>query len=141
MTKLIFDCDPGVDDAVALFLAFASPQDLEILAITTVAGNVAADLTARNAAVIRQIAGREDVPIHAGAQSPLVRAPIEAGHFHGESGLGALPLFEPARGAMESLLLFFTASLMAAVISLPERKRETSATLIGHLEKRSTSVW
>ena len=68
MTKLIFDCDPGVDDAVALFMAFAARQDLELLAITTVAGNVAADLTARNAAVIRQIAGREDVPIYAGAQ-------------------------------------------------------------------------
>lgn len=99
MTKLIFDCDPGVDDAIALLLAFASPQDLEILAVTTVAGNVAAELTARNAAVIRQIAGREDVPIHAGAQGPLVRAPIEAGHFHGERGLGTLPIFVPAKGA------------------------------------------
>ena len=101
MTKIIFDCDPGVDDAVALFLAFASPQDLEILAITTVAGNVAADLTARNAAVIRQIAGREDVPIYAGAQKPLVRAPIEADHFHGESGLGNLPIFVPGKGVAE----------------------------------------
>lgn len=101
MTKLIFDCDPGVDDAIALLLAFASPQDLEILAITTVAGNVAADLTARNAAVIRQIAGREDVPIHAGAHGPLVRAPVEAGHFHGESGLGTLPLFDPTTGEAE----------------------------------------
>ncbi len=99
VTKLIFDCDPGVDDAVALFLAFASPQDLEILAITTAAGNVAADLTARNAAIIRQIAGREDVPIHAGATAPLVRPPVEAGHFHGESGLGTLPLFTPAMSA------------------------------------------
>lgn len=98
MKKIIFDCDPGVDDAVALFLAFASPQDLDILAITTVAGNVAADLTARNAAVIRQIAGREDVPIHAGARLPLIRPPFDAGAFHGESGLGDLPLFEPAKG-------------------------------------------
>lgn len=98
MQKIIFDCDPGVDDAVALFLAFASPQDLEILAVTTVAGNVAADLTARNAAVIRQIAGREDVPIHAGARGPLVRPPFDAGAFHGPSGLGDLPLIEPARG-------------------------------------------
>ena len=77
MKKIIFDCDPGVDDAVALFLAFASPQDLDILAITTVAGNVAADLTARNAAVIRQIAGREDVPIQAGARAPLIRPPFD----------------------------------------------------------------
>ncbi len=98
VTKLIFDCDPGVDDAIALFLAFASPQDLEILAITTAAGNVAADLTARNAAIIRQIAGREDVPIHAGAQRPLVRPPVGAGDFHGESGLGTLPTFQPAKG-------------------------------------------
>ncbi|WP_309644914.1 nucleoside hydrolase [Phenylobacterium sp.] len=94
MTKLIIDCDPGVDDAVALFLAFASP-DLEILAVTTVGGNVGADLTARNARVIRQIAGREDVPVHAGATRPMVRAPVEADHFHGESGLGDLAVFEP----------------------------------------------
>lgn len=99
MIKLIFDCDPGVDDAIALLLAFASPQDLEILAVTTGAGNVAADLTARNAAIIRQIAGRQDVPIHVGATAPLIRPPIEADHFHGESGLGSLPLFEPAKGA------------------------------------------
>ena len=98
MTKLIFDCDPGVDDAIALFMAFAAPQDLEILAITTVAGNVSADLTARNAAVIRQIADREDVPIYAGAQVPLIRPPIDAGAFHGESGLGPLPIFTPAKG-------------------------------------------
>lgn len=94
MSKLIIDCDPGVDDAVALFLAFAS-QDLEILAVTTVGGNVGADLTARNARIIRQIAGREDVPVHAGATRPLVREPVEADHFHGESGLGDLAVFEP----------------------------------------------
>lgn len=94
MSKLIIDCDPGVDDAVALFLAFAS-RDLEILAVTTVGGNVGADLTARNARIIRQIAGREDVPVHAGATRPLVREPVEADHFHGESGLGDLAVFEP----------------------------------------------
>jgi len=95
VTKLIIDCDPGVDDAVALFLAFAS-RDLEILAVTTVGGNVGADLTARNARIIRQIAGREDVPVHAGAARPLFRPPVEADHFHGESGLGDLTVFEPA---------------------------------------------
>ncbi len=93
---IIIDCDPGVDDAVALFLAFASPEDLEILAVTTAAGNVDATLTARNARLIRQLAGREDVPVHAGAALPLVREPIAAAHFHGESGLGTLPVFEPA---------------------------------------------
>lgn len=94
-TSLIIDCDPGVDDAVALFLAFASPESLDILAITTVAGNVEAKLTARNARIIRQLAGREDVAVHVGAATPLVRPPIIASHFHGESGLGDLPVFEP----------------------------------------------
>ena len=92
---LILDCDPGVDDAVALFLAFASPEELELIAVTTTAGNVEAALTARNARLIRQIAGRAEVPVHAGCPRPLVRAPIEADHFHGESGLGRLPVFEP----------------------------------------------
>lgn len=97
-TSLIIDCDPGVDDAIALLLAFASPQRLEILGITTVAGNVSAALTARNARILRQIAGREDVPVIPGCERPMVRAPVEAGHFHGESGLGSLPVFEPAEG-------------------------------------------
>jgi purine nucleosidase len=90
-STLIFDCDPGVDDAVALLLAFASPE-LEILGVTTVAGNVSAALTVRNARIIRGIAGRDEVPVLPGCQRPMVRPPIEAGHFHGESGLGDLPL-------------------------------------------------
>ena len=94
-TSLIFDCDPGVDDAIALFLAFASPEELDILAVTTVGGNVAGELTARNARLIRQIAGREDVPVIAGCARPVIRDLVDAGHFHGESGLGSLPVFEP----------------------------------------------
>lgn len=100
-TSLIIDCDPGVDDAIALLLAFAS-SELDLLAVTTAAGNVSADQTARNARIIRQIAGREDVPVHAGAVRPLKREPVEAGHFHGVSGLGDLAVFEPdAPGEME----------------------------------------
>lgn len=95
---LIIDGDPGVDDAIALLLAFGSPE-LEILGVTTTMGNVGPELTARNARIIRQIAGREEVPVHAGARLPLVRAPVEAGHFHGQSGLGTLPIFEPAAPA------------------------------------------
>jgi purine nucleosidase len=92
---LIIDCDPGVDDAVALFLAFAAPQ-LELLAITTVGGNVAAHTTQRNARMLRQIAGREDVPVFGGAERPLKRPPAGAGEFHGPEGLGDLQPFEPA---------------------------------------------
>lgn len=95
---VIIDCDPGVDDAIALLLAFASPE-IDLIAVTTVAGNVSAELTARNACLVREIAGQPDVPVHQGAARPLVRVPVEAGHFHGESGLGRLSLFEPAAGA------------------------------------------
>lgn len=91
---LIIDCDPGVDDAVALMLAFGSPG-FDLLAITAVGGNVPVAKTARNARMLRQIAGREDVPVFMGADRPLRRAPAGAGEFHGAEGLGDLTPFEP----------------------------------------------
>ena len=93
-TKLIIDCDPGVDDATALFLAFASPE-FDILGVATTDGNVGADQTARNARIIRHMAGRDDVPVYAGCPRPILRDPVEAGNFHGESGLGTLEVFDP----------------------------------------------
>lgn len=95
---LIIDCDPGVDDAVALLLAFAAPEVFNILGITTVAGNVAGALTARNACVVREIADREDVGVYAGAPAALMGESVEAGHFHGESGLGDLEFAPPRKG-------------------------------------------
>ncbi|WEK40437.1 MAG: nucleoside hydrolase [Candidatus Brevundimonas colombiensis] len=92
--SLIIDCDPGVDDAVALFLAFAAPE-LKVLAVTTVGGNVPGALTQRNARMVRQIAGRDDVPVFGGAERPLKRPPAGAGAFHGPEGLGDLEPFEP----------------------------------------------
>lgn len=91
---LIIDCDPGVDDAVGLLLALAAPA-LEVLAITTVGGNVPVGKTSRNARIIRQAAGREDVPVFAGAARPLTREPAGAGDFHGAEGLGDETPFEP----------------------------------------------
>ena len=114
---LIIDCDPGVDDATALLLAFASPE-LELLGVTTVAGNVGGDRTVRNARVIRRIAGREDVPIHAGCEAPLLRKPVAAGHFHGESGLGTLAVDDPGAPAAEGHAVEF---LIRAVTARPER--------------------
>lgn len=97
LTPLIIDCDPGVDDAVALLTAFGAPA-LELLAVTTVGGNVPVDKTARNARILRQIAGREDVPVFMGAERPLRREPMGAGEFHGAEGLGDMAPFEPAVG-------------------------------------------
>ncbi|MBX7250207.1 MAG: nucleoside hydrolase [Caulobacteraceae bacterium] len=91
---LIIDCDTGVDDAVALLLAFKSPE-FDILGVCTTDGNVSAEQVARNTRIIREIAGREDVPVVIGCPRPIVRDPVEAGHFHGESGLGDLEIFEP----------------------------------------------
>lgn len=92
--SLIIDCDPGVDDAVGLMLAFGS-SELELLAITAVGGNVPVEKTARNARMLRQIAGREDVPVFRGADRPLRREPAGAGEFHGAEGLGDMTPFEP----------------------------------------------
>jgi purine nucleosidase len=97
MRKVIIDCDPGVDDATALFLAFAARDKLDILGVTTVAGNVGLDLTTRNACLIREMASREDVPVFAGASRPLVRPPVEAGDFHGATGLGPMPVSVPRK--------------------------------------------
>ena len=92
--SLIIDCDPGVDDAVALMLAFGSGE-LELLAVTAVGGNVPVEKTARNARILRHIAWREDVPVFMGAERPLRREPAGAGEFHGAEGLGDLTPFEP----------------------------------------------
>ena len=94
---LIIDTDPGADDVVALFLAMASPDELNIRAITTVAGNVRLDKTSRNARLAREWAGREDIPVYAGAGRPLVRAPIYAADVHGEEGLTGVPVHEPKK--------------------------------------------
>ena len=78
-------------------MAFAADQ-IELLAVTTVGGNVPAAATARNACILRQIAGREDVPVFAGADRPLRRDPAGAGEFHGAEGLGDLSPFETRKG-------------------------------------------
>ena len=70
---IIIDCDPGQDDAINLMLALSSPGELDVLGITTVAGNVPLALTQRNARLICDLVGREDMPVFAGADRPLVR--------------------------------------------------------------------
>lgn len=92
--SLIIDCDPGVDDAVALMLAFGA-EELDLLAVTTVGGNVPVEKTARNARMLRQIAGRPDVPVFMGAAQPLARTLGTATDFHGPEGTGDLKPFEP----------------------------------------------
>jgi purine nucleosidase len=89
---IIIDCDPGKDDAVALLLAFASPAELDVLAVTTVAGNVPLPLTAENARRICELAGRADTPVYAGCPRPILQVPTTAEHVHGLTGLDGADL-------------------------------------------------
>ena len=93
---LIVDCDPGQDDAVALFFAMANPSAFELLGITAVAGNVPLTRTAYNARVIRELAGRLDVPVLAGCPRPMVLPPRTAEYIHGEGGIDGAALPEPS---------------------------------------------
>lgn len=87
MPKVIIDCDPGIDDALALLLALASPE-LDVAGITTVSGNVPADMGARNAKKVLRQADREDVPIYIGEMAPLGGTYADAMDTHGSDGLG-----------------------------------------------------
>jgi inosine-uridine nucleoside N-ribohydrolase len=92
--QIILDCDPGHDDAIALLLALASPE-LELLGVTTTHGNQTLEKTTANAIRVLELAGREDVPVAAGADRPLVRELYVAAYVHGETGLDG-PELPPA---------------------------------------------
>ncbi|MFO6463210.1 nucleoside hydrolase [Jannaschia sp. KMU-145] len=92
--KIIIDTDPGQDDAVAILLALASPE-FDVLGITAVAGNVPLALTAKNARIVCELAGRRDIPVHAGCDRPLARDLVTAEHVHGKTGLDGPQLPEP----------------------------------------------
>ncbi|MDQ2841483.1 MAG: nucleoside hydrolase [Acidobacteriota bacterium] len=93
--SIIIDTDPSPDDAVAFLVALASPDELEVLAITTVAGNVPVILTAKNARKALELAGRAGTPVYAGAYAPLLRRLITAEHVHGRTGFDGYDLPEP----------------------------------------------
>jgi purine nucleosidase len=93
--KIIIDTDPGQDDAVAILLALASPEDIEVLGITAVAGNVPLPLTARNARIVCELAGKTDIRVFAGCEAPLVRKLVTAEHVHGKTGLDGPQLADP----------------------------------------------
>ncbi len=93
--KIIIDTDPGQDDAFAILLALASPEELEVLGVVAVAGNVPLPLTQRNARIVCELAGRRDIPVYAGCAAPLKRKLVTAEHVHGVTGLDGPPMVEP----------------------------------------------
>jgi inosine-uridine nucleoside N-ribohydrolase len=100
-TPIVIDCDPGHDDAIAILLALASPE-VELVGVSTVAGNQTLDKTTRNALVTLEIAGRADIPVAAGADAPLRRELRTAAHVHGETGLDGPELPEPSARSVEA---------------------------------------
>jgi purine nucleosidase len=93
--KIIIDTDPGQDDAVAILLALASPDELDVLAIVAVAGNVGLVQNAKNALKVVELSGRSDIPVYAGSVRPMRRKLVTGEHVHGVTGLDGPDLPEP----------------------------------------------
>ncbi len=138
-TKIILDCDPGHDDAVAMLLAWGSPE-IELLGVTTVAGNQTIDKVTRNALSVARVAGITGVPFAQGSARPLVREIETAGAIHGESGLDGPVLPEPAiRLDPRPAAQFIVDTVMAAApgeITLVPTGGLTNIALAARLEPR-----
>ena len=93
--KIIIDTDPGQDDAVAILLALASPEEIEVLGITAVAGNVPLNLTKKNARIVCELAKKTDIKVFAGCDTPMKRPLVTAEHVHGKTGLDGPTLPDP----------------------------------------------
>jgi len=93
---MLLDCDTGVDDAIAILLS-KHLTNLELVGVTSVAGNVEIEKTTRNALCVLELAGMEHVPVYRGAAKPMMCEPITAYYVHGQNGLGDLSVPEPKR--------------------------------------------
>jgi inosine-uridine nucleoside N-ribohydrolase len=111
--KLILDCDPGHDDAIALLLALASPE-VDLLGVTTVHGNQTLEKTTVNALKLLEFVGRTDVRVAAGADRALCREPYVAAYVHGDSGLDGPTLPEPTSAPVEQHAIDFIAGTVLA---------------------------
>lgn len=131
---IIFDCDPGADDAVALLVTMASPESFNILGITTVAGNVSLERIHANARQICELAGRTDIPVFAGCPRPLVRPGINEVGLYSESGMGGSELPEPTMPLQKQHAVnFIIETLMSA-------KEKVTLLLTGPLTNIATAL-
>jgi purine nucleosidase len=120
---IILDTDPGVDDALAMLLALRSPE-VELVAVTTVAGNVGLEATTRNAQLLLQWAGRGDIPVHQGETPPAERARVTAADVHGQDGMGGITRLCDASGSLRYPLPHGPLHPEPAVEALPRYARE-----------------
>ena len=117
--SIIVDCDPGIDDTIALLTAFVSPE-LDILGITPVCGNQPLERTVHNALQVCELGDRTDIPVYAGCFRPMLREPIY-GQFHGKSGLGNTTLPEPVKQAERMSAVDFLIETLAEAGQKGER--------------------
>ncbi|CUH89003.1 Pyrimidine-specific ribonucleoside hydrolase RihA [Phaeobacter sp. CECT 5382] len=122
--KIIIDTDPGQDDAVAILLALASPQEIDLLGITCVAGNVPVSRTQINARIICELAGHRQIKVFAGRAAPLRRPLVTAEYVHGKTGLNGPELFEPtmplqSQGGVEFIIETLRAEPAGSVTLCP----------------------
>jgi pyrimidine-specific ribonucleoside hydrolase len=116
-TPILLDCDPGHDDAIALLLALASPE-VDLLGVTTVAGNQTLAKTTANAIRVLELVGRGDVSVAAGADRPLVREPFVAAYVHGETGLDGPALPPPRAHPVDEHAVDFLAERLGPGVGL-----------------------
>jgi len=112
-TTILLDCDPGIDDALAITFAHGHPG-IELAGITTVAGNVGLARTTRNALAVTGFVGATAVPVASGCAGPLLRPALDARHVHGETGLGGAVLPDPARGPVDEHAIDFIIRTISA---------------------------
>ncbi|CUH62735.1 Pyrimidine-specific ribonucleoside hydrolase RihA [Thalassovita gelatinovora] len=112
--RIIIDTDPGQDDAVAILLALSSPEEIEVLGITAVAGNVPLSLTELNARKICELAGRPDIKVFAGCDRPLGRKLVTAEHVHGKTGLDGPVLPDPKMQVQDGHAVDFIIDMLRA---------------------------
>ncbi|MDR7301726.1 nucleoside hydrolase [Haloactinomyces albus] len=112
MKKILIDCDPGIDDALAIALAHGSP-DLEVVGLTSVGGNVGLEHTTTNALCLTEFYGMT-VPVARGADRPLIRDPRDASEVHGPNGLGNVVLPAPERTPRNEHAVEFIIDTLAA---------------------------
>jgi len=112
--KIIIDTDPGQDDAVAILLALASPEDVDVLGVTAVAGNVPLPLTQKNARIVCELAGKPDTLVFAGCDAPLARKLVTAEHVHGKTGLDGPQMADPTMALQDQHAVDFIIETLRA---------------------------
>lgn len=133
--SIIIDCDPGIDDTIALLTAFVSPE-LDIRGITPVCGNQPLEKTVRNALQICELGGRTDIPVYAGCFKPMIREPIY-GQFHGKSGLGNTMLPDPVKKPEAQTAVDF---LIAELSKAAEKQEPITLCCIGPMTNLAVAL-